>query len=60
MLTNLTFDILELILEKIPIKNKIKYVPFVDGEINYTIFYKEYYPYYLVSNDWNDYYSKLK
>ena len=58
MITNLTLDILELILQKIPIKSKIKYIPFGDGEQNYSIFYKESYPYYLVNKNWNNYFKR--
>tara|TARA_B100002051_G_C16297516_1_gene421198 strand:- start:347 stop:520 length:174 start_codon:yes stop_codon:yes gene_type:complete len=45
-------DILEKILERIKLERKIKYIPKGDGEQNYTIFYKEYYPFIKVCKKW--------
>lgn len=46
-------DLKLLILSKIGKNIKVKYVPFGDGEQNYTIFYKKNYPYSLVNKEWH-------
>ena len=33
-------------------KRKIKYIPFGDGEQNYTLIYNQLYPYNLVNKKW--------
>lgn len=53
-LDNLHPDILTLILNNIEINTNVKYIPMGDGEQNYTIFYKNYYPYHLVCHDWKN------
>ena len=53
-------DILEKILERIKLERKIKYIPKGDGEQNYTIFYKEYYPINKVCKKWNKEIKKRK
>ena len=46
-------DSLRTILSKVKIETSIRYVPYGDGEQNYTIFYKNVYPYTLVNKYWN-------
>ena len=54
-------DILSHIIKQITIPQRVKYIPFGDGEQNYSIFYKESYPYYLVNKIWYNYFkSKLQ
>ena len=53
-------DVLKLVFNKIEIKNSIKYIPYGDGEQNYTIFYKNYYPFNMVNRDWNNYFQSIK
>lgn len=51
-------DILILkIFPHIHIKTGVKYIPFGDGEQNYTIFYKKILPYALVSKSWAQYFK---
>ena len=45
-------DILKIIINKIIIQTSVKYIPYGDGEQNYTIFYKNTYPYSLVNKYW--------
>ena len=54
-MNSLSIDILHIILNKIDIQTSIKYIPYGDGEQNYSIFYKKN-PYNLVNKKWNLYY----
>ena len=45
-------SIIEVIFNKIDLKTAVHYIPYGDGEQNYTIFYKNYYPYHLVNQLW--------
>ena len=53
-------DVLKLVFNKIEIKNSVRYIPFGDGEQNYTIFYKNYYPFNMVNCNWNNYFQPRK
>lgn len=59
-MNKLSEDILYKILDKIEIKTSIKYIPYGDGEQNYSVFYKKKYPYNAVNKDWNSYFVKYK
>jgi len=50
-------DILSHIIKQITIPQRVKYIPFGDGEQTYTIFYKDSYPYNSVNKLWNSYYT---
>ena len=56
-MNHFTYDILNKILNQIHLKTHIKYIPYGDGEQNYTIFYKKKYPYNQVNREWNIYYN---
>ncbi len=51
---------LRTVLNKISIETSVKYIPFGDGEQNYSIFYKNTYPYILVNKEWNHIFSYQK
>ena len=59
-MNKLSDDILYKILDKIEIKTSIKYIPYEDGEQNYSVFYKKKYPYNVVNKEWNSYFVKYK
>ena len=46
-------ELLNTILSKIKFKQNIRYIPFGDGEQNYSIFTYNLYPFILVNKDWN-------
>ena len=48
-MNKLSDDIIYKILNKIEINTCIKYIPYGDGEQNYSVFYKKKYPYNLVN-----------
>ena len=50
-MNHLTTDLINNILKFINIKKSIKYIPYGDGEQNFTIFYKYKYPYNLVNKE---------
>ena len=56
-MNSFTNDILYKILNTIEIKTDIRYVPYGDGEQNYSVFYKKKYPYNMVNKEWNIYYN---
>ena len=56
-MNHLTSDLINNILNNINIKTSIKYIPYGDGEQNFTIFYKNKYPYNLVNKEWYLYYN---
>lgn len=45
-------EIFEKIVSNIKLDNRVMYIPYGDGEQNYTIFYKDIYPYKLVNKNW--------
>jgi len=45
LMYNLPHELTKKILSNIPIQTGARYIPFGDGEQNYTIFYKKIYPY---------------
>ena len=55
-MNKLSDDILYKILDKIEIKTSVKYIPYGDGEQNYSVFYKKKYPYNVVNKEWNSYF----
>ena len=56
-MNNIPDDILYKIFDKIKITRRIKYISYGDGEQNYSIFYKELYPYNIVCNSWKNYFK---
>lgn len=54
---NLPHELTKKILSNIPIQTGIRYIPFGDGEQNYTIFYKKIYPYIFVNKAWFIFYN---
>ena len=54
----LTFELENKILENISIQQYIKYIPFGDGEQNYTYIYKNYSPYNNVCVSWNFFFKE--
>ena len=56
-MNNLTSDLILKILENIKIKTCIRYEPYVDGEQNYSIFYKKKYPLNAVNKFYNNFYK---
>ena len=56
-MNRLSHDVLYKILNKIQIKNHVRYIPYGDGEQNYSVFYKKKYPYNMVNTEWNIYYN---
>lgn len=55
---DLSQDVLYKILNKIQIKKYVRYIPYGDGEQNYSVFYEKKYPYNMVNREWNIYYNK--
>lgn len=53
-------DILSHIINQITIPQRVKYIPFGDGEQTYTIFYKDTYPYNSVNKIWKTYLNNSK
>lgn len=56
-INDLTEDILKIIFNNIIIKTSVKYIPYGDGEQNYSIFYKKYHPFNSVNQYWNNIFS---
>ena len=56
---NLTNDIIDIILNLVPIKQRVKYIASVDSEQNYSVFYKQKYPYIFAYKYWYNYFKKI-
>jgi hypothetical protein len=56
---NLSNDIVERIFKLIQIKQKVKYTSSFDSEQNYTVFYKQKYPYILINKYWYNYFKNV-
>lgn len=56
-MNNLTSDLILKILENIKIKTCIRYESYVDGEQNYSIFYKKKYPLNAVNKFYYNFYK---
>ena len=56
-MNNFPPELIKKILSKINVKQTVQYIPFGDGEQNYTIFRKNLYPYILVNNEWFNIYN---
>ena len=52
-------ELIKNILSKITIKQTIQYIPFGDGEQNYTVFRKKIYPYIFVNKEWFTFYNRV-
>lgn len=53
-------EIILKILRNIPINKRIKYIPYGDGEQNYTYIYEDLMPYCSVNKLWKNYFFKEK
>ena len=52
-------ELIQKILSNIKIKQEVKYIPYGDGEQNYTIFIKKIYPFNLVSKSWSTFFTLI-